>query len=265
MKQPEESSAKGKERAQSTNLHLSCSPPDDEESEDDSPLGIQVEESPIDNSPVEAPGRIATPMPGEWKTNLGEKIQVAQLKHIVKILDKGINEPLPGPGLFPEASAIALFEAVKNFEDVSLAKSPLITPAAIGALSGAAHFFQPQATFQPTFGQPSLSAMISATTTWMQTRPQSTTAQYTVHGCGGGGPGGDGSSGSGGSGGSPGGGDGSLGGGGGGGPVGGGGVGDGGGESNCGIKGNPSIIFTGDQSKSDDFLWEFKIYHMANS
>ena len=148
-----------------TDLHSPRSPPDDEESEDDSPLGIQVEESPVDDSPVEAPGRIATPMPGEWKTNLGERIQAAQLKHIVKISDKGVDEPLPDPGLFPEASAIALSEAVKNFEDVPPAKSPLITPAAIGALSRSAHIFQPQATFQPTFGQTSLPAMIGATTT----------------------------------------------------------------------------------------------------
>ena len=31
------------------------------------------------------------------------------------------------------------------------------------------------------------------------------------------------------------------------------------------MKGNPPTIFTGDWSKSDDFLWEFKIYRMANS
>ena len=135
-----------------------------------------MEESPVDESPVEAPGRIATPMPGEWKANLGERIQAAQLKHIVKISDKGIDDPLPDPGLFPEASAIALSEAVKNIEDVPPAKSPLITPAAIGALSGSAHIFQPQATFQPTFGQTSLPAMIGATTTKTQTRPQSAAA-----------------------------------------------------------------------------------------
>ena len=82
-------------------------------------------------------------MPGEWKTNLEERIQAAQLKHIVKISDKGVDEPLPDPGLFPEASAIALSEAMKNFEDVPPAKFPLITSAAIGALSGAAHIFQP--------------------------------------------------------------------------------------------------------------------------
>ena len=72
--QPAESSAKGKERGHSTDLHSPRSPPDDEESEDDLPLGIQVEESPVDDSPVKAPGRIATPMPGEWKMNLGERI-----------------------------------------------------------------------------------------------------------------------------------------------------------------------------------------------
>ena len=121
-------------------------------------------------------------MPGEGKANLGERIQAVQLKHIVKISDKGVNEPLPDPGLFPEASTIALSEAVKNLKEVPLAKSPLITPAAIGALSGAAHIFQPQATFQPTFRQPSLPAMIGATTTQTQTRPQSTAARYAVHG-----------------------------------------------------------------------------------
>ena len=145
--QPAESSAKGKERTQSTDLHSRHSLPDDEESEDNLPLGIQVEESPVDDSPVEAPGHIATPMPGEWKTNLEERIQAVQLKHIIKISDRGIDEPLPDPGLFPEASAIALSEAVKNFKDIPPAKSPLITSAAIGALSGAAHIFQPQATF----------------------------------------------------------------------------------------------------------------------
>ena len=31
------------------------------------------------------------------------------------------------------------------------------------------------------------------------------------------------------------------------------------------MKGNPPTIFTGDRSKSDDFLREFKIYRMANS
>ena len=31
------------------------------------------------------------------------------------------------------------------------------------------------------------------------------------------------------------------------------------------MKGNPPTIFTGDRSKSDNFLREFKIYHMANS
>ena len=31
------------------------------------------------------------------------------------------------------------------------------------------------------------------------------------------------------------------------------------------MKGNPPTIFTGDRSKSNDFLREFKIYRMANS
>ena len=263
------SSAKGKERTQSTDLHSPHSPPDDKESKDDLPLGIQVKESPVDDSPVEAPGHIATPMPGEWKTNLGERIQAAQLKHIIKISDKGIDKPLPDPGLFPEASAIVLLEAVKNFEDVPPAKSPLLTPAAISALSRAAHIFQPQATFQPTFGQPSLPAMIGATTTWTQTRPQSTAARYTVHGHGGGGLGGSGPSGSGGGGGSPGSGGSGLEGGGGSGPprVGPAGSGATGGDggSNGGMKGNPPTIFASNRFKSDDFLWEFKIYRVTIS
>ena len=133
-------SEKGKGR--STDLHSPRDPdPEDDESEDDSPLGIQVEESPVEESPVEQPIRTATPMPGEWKTNLEERIQSAQLKHMVKISDKGVNEPLPEPGLFPEASAIAFSEALKNIENVPPPKSPLISPAAIGALSGSAHIF----------------------------------------------------------------------------------------------------------------------------
>jgi hypothetical protein len=71
---------------------------------------------------------------------------------MVKITDKGLNEPLPDPGLFPEASAIAFSEAMRNIVDEPPPKSPLITLAAIGALSGSTHIFQPQATFAPTFG-----------------------------------------------------------------------------------------------------------------
>jgi hypothetical protein len=82
-------------------------------------------------------------MPEEWKTNLEERIQSTQLKHMVKISDKGMNKPLPKPGLFPEASTIAFSKALKNIENVPPLKSPLISPAAIGALSGSAHIFQP--------------------------------------------------------------------------------------------------------------------------
>jgi hypothetical protein len=104
-------------------------------------------------------------MPGKWKINLRERIQSAQLKQIVKILDKGIDELLLDPRLFSESSAIAFSEALRNIEDVSPVKSPLITPAAIGALFRAAHIFQLQAVFQPTFGQASLPARIRATAT----------------------------------------------------------------------------------------------------
>jgi hypothetical protein len=43
--------------------------------------------------------------------------------------------------LFPESSAIAFFKAMKNIEDILPPKSLLITPTAIGALSGTAHIF----------------------------------------------------------------------------------------------------------------------------
>ena len=187
-------SEKGK--GKSTDLHSPRSPePEDDESEDDSPLGIQVEESPVEESPVERPARTATPMPGEWKTNLEERIQSAQLKHMVKILDKGIGKPLPEPGLFPEASAIAFSKALKNIEDVPAQKSPLISPAAIGALSSSAHIFQPQAIFQPTFRQVSLPTRIGAATTITQTRSQSATARHLAWSGPSGGRGGGGSGG----------------------------------------------------------------------
>ena len=139
-------SEKGKER--SMDLHSPRSPEaEDDESEDNSPLGILVEESPMEESPVEKPVRTGTPMPGEWKMNLEERIQSAQLKHMVKISDKGIDEPLPEPRLFPEASTIAFSKALKNIENIPPQKLPLISPAAIGALSSSAHIFQLQAVF----------------------------------------------------------------------------------------------------------------------
>jgi hypothetical protein len=66
-----EQAAKGKEKAHSTDLH-SPRDPTKEESKDDLPLGIQVKESPVEESPVSPPVRRATPMPGEWKINLKE-------------------------------------------------------------------------------------------------------------------------------------------------------------------------------------------------
>ena len=107
--------------------------------------------------------------------NLEERIQSAQLKHIVKISDKGVDKPLLDPGLFPKSSTITFSKAMKNMKDAPPTKSPLILPAAIGALSEAAHIFQPQATFQPTFGQTSFPTMIGATTMVTATRPQSAT------------------------------------------------------------------------------------------
>ena len=157
------SEEKGKKR--SMDLHLPRSPEEeDDESKDDSPLGIQVEKSSVNESPVDKPPHTSTPMPGKWKMNLEERIQSAQIKHMVKISNKRINKLLPEPGLFPEASAIAFFKALKNFEDTPPPKSPLISPVAIRALSGTTHIFQPQAVFQPSFRQMSFPAMISTTT-----------------------------------------------------------------------------------------------------
>jgi hypothetical protein len=128
---------------------------EDESTDKESPRGIQIEES-----PVEEIKRVSTPMPGEWKINLGERIQSKQIKEMVKITDKDFSDPLPDPGLFPEASAIAFSEAMRNIDDNPPPPSPLISAAAIGALSGTAHIFQPQ----PTFGQPSLTKVATMTT-----------------------------------------------------------------------------------------------------
>ena len=40
--------------------------------------------------------------------------------------------------------------------------------------------------------------------------------------------------------------------------------GEGGGGSNGGMRGNPLAVFTGNQSKADKFLKDFKVYQMAN-
>ena len=38
----------------------------------------------------------------------------------------------------------------------------------------------------------------------------------------------------------------------------------GGGSNGGGMRGNPPAVFTGDRSKSDEFLEDFKVYRMAN-
>jgi hypothetical protein len=99
-------------------------------------------------------------MPREWKINLGERIQSRQIKEMVKITDKDFSNLLPDPGLFPEASAIAFNEVMRNINEDPPPPSPLISAAAIGALSRTATIFQPQ----PTFGQASLTKVATTTT-----------------------------------------------------------------------------------------------------
>jgi hypothetical protein len=147
-----------KQKGRETDLHSPRENPQVEEEsteEEESPRGIQVEES-----PVELIQRILTPMPGEWKINLTERIQSKQVKEMVKITNKDFSNPLPDLGLFPEASAIAFSEAMRNIDDNPPPPSPLISAVAIGALSGTSHIFQPQ----PTFGQPSLTKVATTTT-----------------------------------------------------------------------------------------------------
>lgn len=49
----------------------------DNKSKNDSPLGIQVRESPINESLINRPVYMGTLMLGEWKINLKERIQLA--------------------------------------------------------------------------------------------------------------------------------------------------------------------------------------------
>lgn len=67
---------KGKSRSMDLHLPRSSNEGDDE-SENDSLLEIQVKESPVDESSIDRPLHMATPMPGEWKMNLKERIQSA--------------------------------------------------------------------------------------------------------------------------------------------------------------------------------------------
>jgi uncharacterized membrane protein YgcG len=263
-----------KQKGRETNLH---SPREhqqiEEESteEEESLRGIQVEES-----LVEPMKRVSTPMPGEWKINLGERIQSRQIKEMVKITDKDFSNPLPDPGLFPEASAITFSEAMRNIDEDPPPPSPLVSAAAIGALSGTATIFQPQ----PTFGQTSLAKVATTTTKVFHPqhpafiRPKSTAARYTAIPQGGSGyqtaMGGTGSTHSSGGPGGPGGGSSGPGspGGGGGGPRGPGSGGrppqppqnvpqGGGHHGSNSMKGNAPTVFTGDRTKSDKFLREF--------
>lgn len=82
---------------------------------------------------------------------------------MVKVTNKGFLDPFPDPGLFPEASAIALGEAVRNMEDEPPAPFPLISSAAIRVLLGTSYIFMPVLQFQSTFEQ-LLLAKVATTT-----------------------------------------------------------------------------------------------------
>ena len=82
---------------------------------------------------------------------------------MVKISDKGFLDPLPDPGLFSEASAIALGEVVRNMENEPPAPSPLISSAVIGVLLGTSHIFMLTPQFQSTFGEPLLAKVATTT------------------------------------------------------------------------------------------------------
>ena len=66
---------------------------------------------------------------------------------MVKVSDKGVLDPLPNLGLFPEASAIALGEVVRNMEDELPPPSSLISSIAIKVLLGISHIFMPALQF----------------------------------------------------------------------------------------------------------------------
>ena len=210
------------------------------------PRGIEVEELPME----ETVPRIKTLMPGGWKpiTKLESNILTTQTQEVLDISTCDFSWSGENIALQPRMAAAARKEAIWSHP---VMPQLLISSAVIGRTEG----------INPAFGNigdlGAGIAQIGATVT-QQPQPQHFgsginpvfvgTRPYSVHAgtaMGGGGGGG-----------------GSRGGGGGGRPAG---VAQGGGSSNGGgMRGNPPAIFTGDCSKSDEFLEDFKVYKMAN-
>ena len=187
-------------------------------------------------------------MPGGWKpvTELESNILTAQTKEVLDISTRDFGWSRENIELQPRMAAAAGKEAIRS---CAATPEPLISPTAMGRTEG----------INPAFGDiGDLGAGIvqigAATTQQLQprqfgtginpvfvgTRPYSAHAGTVMGGSGGGGSGGGG-----------------------GGPAralpAGGGGGNGG-----GMQGNPPAVFTGDRSKSDEFLEDFKVYRMAN-
>jgi uncharacterized membrane protein YgcG len=187
-------------------------------------------------------------MPGHWGKDLEEEAISGQLDEVVKVALDDLFDPEPEYGQLPRntnAAARAIFKAE------SPGTTPAITHTTLGGIIGV------NKAFVPTFGQPSLGPVRIATTTttginpvYTATKPFSRIAKALAptNPTGGGGGGGSGGGGSGG------------GGGGGGGPAPAAAALAAGHSPNGGLKGNPPTVFTGDRSKSDQFLKEFRIY-----
>jgi hypothetical protein len=261
---PIPSTSKGKEkesRPPSTDIHSPREPAPLDEGESDTNKSNEEQEEEII-----PPKRVATPMPGHWGKDLEEVAISGQLEEVVKVALDDLFDPEPEYGQLPRntnAAARAIFKAEPP------GTTPTISHAALGGIIGV------NKAFVPTFGQPSLGpARIATTSTtginpvYAATKPFSRIAKALAP------TNPTGGSGTGGGGGGSGGGGGGSGGGGGGGGSGGGGGGRGptpaaaalvaGHSPNGGLKGNPPTVFTGDRSKSNQFLKEFRIYRLSN-
>ena len=189
-------------------------------------------------------------MLGGWRpvTELESNILTAQTQEVLDISTRDFSWSGENIKLQPRMATAAGKEAIRSRPAMP---KPLISKAAMGRTEGV----------NPAFGYiGNLGAgivQIGAATTqqpqprrfgmgvnpiFVGTRPYSAHAGTAMGGSGGSGSGGGG-------------------GGGGGRPMGGM---LGGGSSNSGMCGNPPAVFTGDRSKSDEFLEDFKVYRMAN-
>ena len=211
------------------------------------PRGIEVEESPVEETALQT----KTPMPGGWKpvTELESNILTAQTQEVLDISTHDFGWSGENSALQPRMTAAAGREAIR-----SRPATPqlLIGSAAIGHTEG----------INPAFGNigdlgAGIAQIGTATTQQLQpqrfgtginpvfvgTRPYSTHASTTMGGGSSGGGGGGGSSGGRGR------------------ATG---AAQGGGGNGSGMHENPPAVFTGDHSKSDKFLEDFKVYRMAN-